>query len=101
MKETVRVEMKEAVTSYEEKPREVWVFEPPAQVALCAVQIWWTVETNLAFLRLEEGFENSLKDFNKKQARALCCCCLLNVELSSTLSADFNIGQMSVYISAC
>ena len=74
MKETVRVEMKEAVTSYEEKPREVWVFEPPAQVALCAVQIWWTVETNLAFLRLEEGFENSLKDFNKKQARAIYCC---------------------------
>ena len=70
MKATVRHEMREAVVSYEEKPREVWVFEPPAQVALCAVQIWWTVETNVAFLRLEEGFENSLKDFNKKQARA-------------------------------
>jgi len=70
MKATVCHEMREAVVSYEEKPREVWVFEPPAQVALCAVQIWWTVETNLAFLRLEEGFENSLKDFNKKQVRA-------------------------------
>jgi len=69
MRETVRHEMREAVVSYEEKPREVWVFEPPAQVALCAVQIWWTVETNVAFLRLEEGFENSLKDFNKKQVR--------------------------------
>ena len=69
MKATVRHEMHEAVVSYEEKPRETWVFEPPAQVALCAVQIWWTVETNVAFLRLEEGFENSLKDFNKKQVR--------------------------------
>jgi len=76
--------MREAVVSYEEKPREVWVLEPPAQVALCAVQIWWTVETNLAFLRLEEGFENSLKDFNKKQVlriRAFYCCCLLTIDV--------------------
>lgn len=70
MKETVRHEMREAVVTYEEKPREIWVLEPPAQVALCAVQIWWTVETNVAFLRLEEGFESSLKDFNKKQVRS-------------------------------
>jgi len=76
MKTTVCHEMREAVVSYEEKPREVWVFEPPAQVALCAVQIWWTVETNVAFLRLEEGFENSLKDFNKKQVIARPSACL-------------------------
>lgn len=67
MIETIRHEMTEAVISYEEKPREVWVFDPPAQVALCSVQIWWTVEVNIAFQRLEEGYENAMKDFNKKQ----------------------------------
>jgi len=56
-----------AVVTYEQKPREVWIFEPGAQVALCSVQIWWTVDVNIAFLKLEEGYENALKDFNKKQ----------------------------------
>lgn len=69
MVDTIRHEMTEAVISYEEKPREVWVFDPPAQVALCSVQIWWTVEVNIAFQRLEEGYENAMKDFNKKQVR--------------------------------
>jgi dynein heavy chain len=64
---TVRHEMAEAVVTYEEKPREQWVFDPPAQVALCGTQIWWTTEVNAAFARLEEGHENALKDYNKKQ----------------------------------
>ena len=67
MQTTVRNEMSVAVVSYEEKPREVWVYEPPAQVALCGCQIWWTVEVNITFQRLEEGYENAIKDFNKKQ----------------------------------
>lgn len=32
MKATVRKEMNDAVTSYEEKPREKWIFDYPAQV---------------------------------------------------------------------
>lgn len=64
---TVRHEMTEAVTSYEEKPRDQWLFDFPAQVALCGTQIWWTTEVNIAFGRLEEGYENALKDYNKKQ----------------------------------
>lgn len=67
MRATIRHEMSLAVTSYEVEPREVWVYQPPAQVALCSVQIWWTVEVNLSFQRLEEGFENALKDYNRKQ----------------------------------
>ena len=66
---TVRHEMTEAVSSYEEKPREQWLFDFPAQVALCGTQIWWTTEVNIAFARLEEGYENALKDYNKKQVR--------------------------------
>lgn len=46
--------MSEAVVSYEEKPREQWLFDYPAQVSLCGTQIWWTTEVNLAFERLEE-----------------------------------------------
>ncbi|XP_039284796.1 dynein beta chain, ciliary [Nilaparvata lugens] len=57
----------EAVVTYDEKPREQWLFDYPAQCALCGTQIWWTTEVNLAFARLEEGYENALKDYQKKQ----------------------------------
>ena len=43
------------------------LFDYPAQVALCGTQIWWTTEVVLAFGRLEEGYENALKDYYKKQ----------------------------------
>ncbi|KAL3857821.1 hypothetical protein ACJMK2_012454, partial [Sinanodonta woodiana] len=68
---TVRHEMTEAVSSYEEKPRDQWLFDFPAQVALCGTQIWWTTEVNIAFGRLEEGYENALKDYSKKQINQL------------------------------
>lgn len=32
MQSTIRHEMTEAVISYEEKPRDQWLFDPPAQV---------------------------------------------------------------------
>ena len=67
MRETILHEMSEAVIGYEEKPRDQWLFDYPAQVALCGTQIWWTTEVNIAFSRLEEGYENALKDYNKKQ----------------------------------
>ncbi|GFN79756.1 dynein heavy chain 17, axonemal [Plakobranchus ocellatus] len=67
MKSTIRHVMGEAVTAYEEKPREKWVFDYPAQPALCGTQIWWTLEVNQAFLKLEEGHESALKDYLKKQ----------------------------------
>lgn len=71
MRETVCKEMNNSVAGYEEKPREQWLFDYPAQVALCGTQIWWTTEVNIAFARLEEGYENSLKDYNKKQVSQL------------------------------
>ena len=67
MRATVRHELSEAVVAYEEKPRDQWLFDYPAQVALCGTQIWWTTEVVLAFGRLEEGYENALKDYYKKQ----------------------------------
>lgn len=54
MRTTLRHYMSEAVVLYEEKPREQWLFDYPAQVSLCGTQIWWTTEVNIAFGRLEE-----------------------------------------------
>ena len=67
MRATILKEISEAVSAYEEKPRDQWIFDYPAQVALTGTQMWWTSEVNIAFNRLEEGYENALKDYNKKQ----------------------------------
>jgi len=71
MRVSIRHYFSEAVVTYEEKPREQWLFDYPAQVSLCGTQIWWTTEVNLAFARLEEGYDNSLKDYLKKQISQL------------------------------
>ncbi|XP_077869744.1 dynein beta chain, ciliary-like [Saccoglossus kowalevskii] len=71
MRSTVRHEFSEAVVSYEEKPRDQWLFDYPAQAALATTQIWWTTEVGIAFGRLEEGYENALKEYLKKQISQL------------------------------
>eukprot|EP00049_Salpingoeca_infusionum_P001275 m.46981 g.46981 ORF g.46981 m.46981 type:complete len:4526 (+) comp10948_c0_seq2:170-13747(+) len=69
--DVLREILAEAVVGYEEKPRSEWVFDYPAQLSLTGTQIWWATEVTLAFARLEEGFENALKDYNKKQVQML------------------------------
>ncbi|KAM6343872.1 dynein axonemal heavy chain 9 isoform 1-T1 [Alca torda] len=71
MRATVRDEMTEAVMAYEEKSREQWLFDYPAQVALSCTQIWWTTEVGIAFARVEEGYENAMKEYHKKQVAQL------------------------------
>ncbi|XP_035728185.1 dynein beta chain, ciliary-like [Vespa mandarinia] len=71
MRVSIRYYFSEAVIAYEEKPREQWLFDYPAQVSLCGTQIWWTTEVNLAFARLEEGYDNAIKDYLKKQISQL------------------------------
>ncbi|KAK2835022.1 hypothetical protein Q5P01_015506 [Channa striata] len=71
MRSTVRHEMTEAVIAYEDKPREQWLFDFPAQVALTCTQIWWTSDVGMAFARLEEGFDNAMKEYYKKQVSQL------------------------------
>ncbi|XP_024875279.1 dynein beta chain, ciliary [Temnothorax curvispinosus] len=71
MRVSIRHYFSEAVVLYEEKPREQWLFDYPAQVSLCGTQIWWTTEVNMAFARLEEGYDNSIKDYLKKQISQL------------------------------
>ncbi|XP_077407169.1 dynein axonemal heavy chain 9 isoform X2 [Vanacampus margaritifer] len=71
MRSTVRHEMTESVTTYEDKPREQWLFDYPAQVALTCNQIWWTSDVGMAFTRLEEGNDSALKEYYKKQVSQL------------------------------
>jgi len=71
MRETLQNILQEAVQAYEEKPRDVFIFEFPAQIALVAGQIYWNTEVQNAFESLEEGNENALKDYNKKQQQQL------------------------------
>ena len=40
-------------------------------MALTCTQIWWTTEVGIAFARLEEGYENAMKDYFKKQVAQL------------------------------
>lgn len=63
----------EAIVAYEDKPRDQWLFDYPAQVALASSQIWWVADVRIAFGRLEEGFETALKDYNRKQASVISC----------------------------
>ncbi|KAM6995333.1 dynein axonemal heavy chain 11 [Tautogolabrus adspersus] len=67
MRECVRGHLSEAVSVYEDRPREQWILDFPAQVALTGSQIWWSNDMELVFKRLEEGFDSALKDYNKKQ----------------------------------
>lgn len=69
MREGMRRHIAEAVAAYEERSREHWILELPAQVVLTASQIWWSADMNLTFERLAEGFEMALRDYNKKQVR--------------------------------
>ncbi|XP_057895061.1 dynein axonemal heavy chain 17 [Melospiza georgiana] len=71
MRSTLRSLMPQALGTYEDKPREEWVFDYPAQIALTGTQIAWTTEVGVAFASLEKGYENALKDYNKKQIARL------------------------------
>lgn len=71
MRSTIRQYFEDAVIALEVKPRDQWLFDYMAQVSLCGSQIWWTTEVNNAFVRIEGGYENGLKDYYKKQLHQL------------------------------
>ncbi|KAI8900476.1 dynein heavy chain and region D6 of dynein motor-domain-containing protein [Globomyces pollinis-pini] len=94
MRDTLRSLLGESVASYEEKPREQWIFDFPAQIVLAGSQIWWTTEVNGAFSRLEEGYENSLKDYYKKQVNQLTA-------LISLIQGNLKRGDRQMIMSLC
>ena len=69
----VRV-MADAVSVAEDKPRHEFMYDWPAQITCSALRIIYTEEVNIAFEQLEEGNENSLKEYNKKQVEQLTKC---------------------------
>ncbi|RXM27080.1 Dynein heavy chain 11, axonemal [Acipenser ruthenus] len=86
MRSTVRKEIMEAVAGYEDKPRDQWLFDYSAQVALTGSQIWWATDVGIAFERMEEGFETALKDYNRKQITQLNA--LINMLLGDLTPVD-------------
>lgn len=50
MQSTVRRTLEESVVSYEEKPRDQWLFDYPAQIALTGSQIWWTSDVRISLV---------------------------------------------------
>ena len=96
--ETVRHHLTEAVGAYEDKARDQWIMDYPAQVALTGSQIWWTVEVCGAFAKLEEGYENALKDFYRKQVSQLNA---LIVHLLGDLSAGDRQKIMTICTVSC
>ncbi|KAF9414328.1 hypothetical protein HW555_007725, partial [Spodoptera exigua] len=94
MRLTLRDILAHSVKSYEEKPRDEWVFDWPAQPALVGTQIWWTTETNQAFEKLEEGYENALKDYQKKQIAQLNALIVL-------LLGDLTVGDRQKIMTIC
>ncbi|XP_066544120.1 dynein axonemal heavy chain 11 [Amia ocellicauda] len=86
MRRTVQQEIMEAVSAYEDKPRDQWLFDYPAQVALTGSQIWWATDVGIAFERVEEGFETALKDYNRKQITQLNA--LINMLLGDLTPGD-------------
>ncbi|XP_041969099.1 dynein beta chain, ciliary-like [Aricia agestis] len=94
MRLTLRDILEHSVRSYEEKARDEWVFDWPAQPALVGTQIWWTTETNQAFDKLEEGYENALKDYQKKQIAQLNALIVL-------LLGDLSVGDRQKIMTIC
>lgn len=94
MRLTLRQLLGEAVAAYEEKPREQWIFDHPAQITLAGTCIWWTTEVNVAFGRLEEGYENSLKDYYKKQVNQLTA-------LISLIQGHMTSGNRQMIMTVC
>ena len=94
MRATIRFEFSKSVKTYETTPREKWLFLYPAQVALAGTQIFWTTEVTQAFTKLEEGYENALKDYYKKQISQL------NM-LITCLLGDLTKGERQKVMTIC
>ncbi|XP_030637015.1 dynein heavy chain 11, axonemal [Chanos chanos] len=94
MRLAVRQHISDAVVVYEDRPREQWILEHPAQVALTGSQIWWTADVGLAFERLNEGFETAMRDYNKKQVAQLHT-------LISLLTGDMRPGDRQKIMTVC
>lgn len=95
---TMRLTLKQlfarALDAYPIKPRDKWIFEWPAQVALCITQIYWSIEMHAIFQRIEDGYENGLKDYQRKQISQLTA-------LISLLLGELSGGDRQKIMTVC
>jgi dynein heavy chain len=65
------VRCNECVSAFDEKPREQFIFDWCAQLVSVICRIVYTEDVNWSFDQLEEGNENAMRDYNKKQIDVL------------------------------
>lgn len=94
MRSTLHRLFAQSVVAYGDKMREAWVLDWPAQVALCITQIWWSIEVNECFMKIDEGYENALKDYQRKQVTQLNA-------LITLLLGDLNSGDRQKIMTIC
>jgi len=70
-RESLRLILKDALSTYDPAKRHEWLFQYCAQVVLVASMIWWTTEVNQAFSLFEEGMDTALKDQWQRQVDQL------------------------------
>ena len=94
MQEALRAKFAQSSLTYEDTPRDQWIFQYPAQVSLGGTQIWWTTEVNQAFQRLEQGFEYALKEYYKRQIYQLN-------NLIALLIGNLSKGERQMIMTIC
>ena len=67
MRKTLRLELQNAISKYDTMKREEWLFQFPAQVSLAGIQIFFSVELDSVFKAIEDGYEQSMKDYYRTQ----------------------------------
>uniref|UniRef100_A0A1B0DMV2 Dynein heavy chain linker domain-containing protein n=1 Tax=Phlebotomus papatasi TaxID=29031 RepID=A0A1B0DMV2_PHLPP len=94
MRMTLRHVLGQAVAGYSEKERHEWILDWPAQLALCATQIWWATEVERAFRQMEEGNENAMKNYQKRQKEQLS-------ELINMLIGELTVAERQKIMTIC
>lgn len=61
MRLALTVELRQAIATYEAKPRTQWLFDFSVQSTIVASRLYFTADINAAFDDLEEGNEDALK----------------------------------------
>lgn len=86
MRSTLHELFRRALNAFGEKTRDLWLYDWPAQVALCCSQIHWTTDVNRSFASMEEGYEGAMKELHKRQIAQLNA--LINLLLGELSPGD-------------
>ncbi|XP_060647178.1 dynein beta chain, ciliary [Drosophila nasuta] len=86
MRSTLHELFRRALRAFGEKSRDLWLYDWPAQVALCCSQIHWTTDVNRTFACMEEGYEGAMKELHKRQITQLNA--LINLLLGELSPGD-------------